>query len=220
MNPTCSSAARLWGLRPLGALAVCALLCACSTSSLLDSDIPVPTRYVLAPLPPAHDPQTSAASQVDLAIGRPDVAPGLDTARIAVLRGRKLDYYRGVQWSGNMLEVVQAFLVSSLQDQGLFRSVTAEQARVAGAYILDTEVRDFQAEYGQPRTAPTVRVTIIGRLIRIRDRALIATLRASATRDATDNHMRAVAEAFEGAAHEVVLRLAQETADAIDGDRE
>ncbi|WP_348240321.1 ABC-type transport auxiliary lipoprotein family protein, partial [Salmonella enterica] len=74
----------------------------------------------------------SAGSHVDLAIGRPDVAPGLDTQRIAVLRGRELDYFRRVQWSGTTQELVQAFLVHSLQDQLYFRSVTAEQARVEG----------------------------------------------------------------------------------------
>jgi cholesterol transport system auxiliary component len=189
-------------------------------TSLLDSELPVPTQYIIAPLPPAPNATSSAASQVDISIGRPDVAPGLDTARIAVLRGRELDYYRGVQWGGNTLEVVQAFLVASLQDQQLFRSVTSEQARVAGAYMLDSEVRDFQAEYDDGNSAPSVRVTIIGRLIRIVDRTLVATIPGTASRRAETNRMSAVAAAFEAAAHEVALKLAHETAAAIASDRE
>jgi cholesterol transport system auxiliary component len=137
-----------------------------------------------------------------------------------VLRGRQLDYYRAVQWGGNMHEVVQSLLVASLQDQKLFRSVTSEQARVAGAYMLDPEVRDFQAEYTEGRSAPTVRVTILGRLVRIADRALVETISASATRVAADNRMSAVAEAFEAAAHEVTRTLAQQTAAAVSQDRE
>ena len=70
---------------------VAALIAGCGTSSLLDSELPVATSYVIAPLPPAASATQSAASQTDLAIGRPDVAPGLDTSRIAVLRGRQLD---------------------------------------------------------------------------------------------------------------------------------
>jgi|HigsolmetaAR201D_1030396.scaffolds.fasta_scaffold01051_3 cholesterol transport system auxiliary component len=195
-------------------------LAACSTASLLDSEIPVPTNYVIAPLPPATSAVSTAASHVDLAIGRPDVAPGLDTQRIAVLRGRELDYYRRVQWGGTTTELVQSFLVNSLQDQHLFRSVTAEQARVAGPYILDTEVRDFQAEYVSGRSAPRVRVTIVGRLVRVADRKLVATIPATAVHDCDDNRMSVVAAAFESAAHEVAQKLAQETAAAIVEDRE
>jgi cholesterol transport system auxiliary component len=195
-------------------------LAACSTSSLLDSELPASTNYVIAPLPPAPNATQSAASQTDIAIGRPDVAPGLDTSRIAVLRGRQLDYYRGVQWGGNTLEVVQSLLVSSLQDQKLFRSVTSEQARVAGAYMLDSEVRDFQAEYTDGKDAPAVQVTIIGRLIRIADRALVDTISATATRDAADNRMNAVAAAFEAAAHQVAQSLARDIAAAVARDSE
>lgn len=196
------------------------LIAGCGTSSLLDSELPVATSYVIAPLPPAASATQSAASQTDLAIGRPDVAPGLDTSRIAVLRGRQLDYYRGVQWGGNTLEVVQALLVSSLQDQKLFRSVTSEQARVAGAYMLDSEVRDFQAEYTEGRSAPAAHVTIIGRLIRIADRALVDTISATARRDAADNNMGAVAAAFEVASHQVAQALARDVAAAVARDRE
>jgi len=201
-------------------LLVASVMAGCSSSSLLDSELPVPTNYVIASLPPAAAATQSAASQVDLAIGRPDVAPGLDTARIAVLRGRQLDYYRGVQWGGSTLEVVQSFLVNSLQDQKLFRSVTSEQARVAGAYMLDSEVRDFQAEYAEGRNAPTVRVSIIARLVRISDRALVDTIPASATHAAADNRMSAVAEAFEVAAQEVARTISKEAAAAVVRDRE
>jgi cholesterol transport system auxiliary component len=192
----------------------------CSTSSLLDSELPTPTSYVIAALPPAANATQSPASQTDIAIGRPDVAPGLDTSRIAVLRGRQLDYYRGVQWGGSTLEVVQALLVSSLQDQQLFRSVTSEQARVSSAYMLDSEVRDFQAEYSDGKAEPAAHVTIVARLIRISDRALVDTIAATATRQSTDNRMNAVAAAFEAAAHEVAQTLARETAAAVARDRE
>src|ERR1044072_3504122 len=115
--------------------------------SLFESDLPVPTRYVIATAAPAETATTSASSEVDLAIGRPDVAPGLDSERIAVLRGHELDYYRGALWGGSVLETVQTFLVAALQDQRRFRSVATEQARIAGDYLLDVEGRDFQSEH-------------------------------------------------------------------------
>lgn len=184
--------------------------------SLLETDLPPSTSYVLAPAPASSTGVTR--SEADLSIGRPDLSPGLDSERIAVLKGRQLDYYRGAQWGGRTAEVVQTLLVDSFEDQQLFRSVTAEQSRVASEYVLDISVRDFQAEYASDNDAPTARVTIQGRLIRVVDRQLVDTFGATAQSKASDNRLSAVAAAFEAAAHKVVLELAQKTATTIAAD--
>jgi cholesterol transport system auxiliary component len=188
------------------------------SGSLLETDLPTASIYVIAPVQAAPVQANASTLAVDLSIGRPDVSPGLDTNRIAVLKGRQLDYYRAASWGGSTLEVVQTFLVDSLEDQRLFRSVTAEQARVAGDYVLDVEVRDFQAEYANEGSPPVVRVKMIGRLIRIVDRELVASLAAEAQNPASADRMHAVAAAFEKTAHQVALELAQKTAAAIAGD--
>jgi cholesterol transport system auxiliary component len=198
-------------------VATLASLCA-GCGSLLETDLPPSTSYVIAPAPAASTGVTR--SEVDLSIGRPDLAPGLDTERIAVLKGRQLDYYRGAQWGGRSTEVVQTLLVDSFQDQQLFRSVTPEQSRVASQYVLDVSVRDFQAEYASDGGAPTAHVTIFGRLIRVVDRQLVDTFSATAESRAADNRMGAVAAAFETAAHKVVLELAQKTATVVAADAE
>lgn len=199
-------------------LAAVAFLCT-ACGSLFESKISLPARYVIAAAPAAASSSQTAASETDLAISRPDVAPGLDSDRIAVLRGRQLDYFRGVQWGGSVTEVVQAMLVNSFQGQQLFHSVTSEQARVSSNYLLDVEVRDFQAEYSEGRASPQVRVTIVGRIIRIKDRQLIDTLVATASRPAQENHMDVVAAAFESAAQEVALDLARRAASAVAKDK-
>lgn len=203
------------------AFALCALsgalLTACSTGALFDSDTPVPTSYVLAPAPPAQNPGTPIP--VDVSVSRPDLASGLDTDRIAVLKGRQLDYYRGVRWGSRALEVVQNLVVDSLHEQQLFRSVTPEQSRVAGDYVLDLYVRDFQAEYAPRDGAPTIHVAMIGRLIRVSDRKLVATVSANARAEAAADRMSAVAAAFERAAHEAILDLGRQTAAAITQNR-
>jgi cholesterol transport system auxiliary component len=203
------------------ALAAVVLSLACTgCSSLLNSELPSSTAYVLAPAPAAAQPSASGAADVDLSIGRPDMAPGLDTQRIAVLKGRALDYYRAARWGGSAVEVVQTLLVDSLEDQRLFRSVTADQARVAGDYMLDVEVRDFQAEYATESAAPSVHVTIVGRLIRVVDRQLVSTVSAEARSQASDNRLAPVVSAFETAAHEVALEIARRTAADVAGDAE
>src|SRR5512138_2631034 len=120
-------------------------LAGCSAGSLFDSDTPVPANYVLAAVPPAQELRTPIP--VDLSVSRPEMAAGLDTDRIAVLKGRELDYYRRVRWAVRATELVQTVVVDSLANQNWFRSVTPEQARVAGDYVLDLQVRAFQAEY-------------------------------------------------------------------------
>lgn len=205
----------LWG----AALSAGAWLTGCSTASLFDSETPTPTSYVLAPVPPATDATPSSASNVDVAIARPDVGPGLDTRRIAVLRGRQLDYYRGTEWGGSVPEIVQTLLVTSLDDQKLFRSVTSEQTRVSSEYLLDVEVRDFQAEYDSENGIPQVRVTMVARLIRIADRELIGSLAATAVLPAKDNRMSEVAAAFETASRQVALEIAGKSATAINADQ-
>ena len=205
------------GRNRLGAMfGVAALSLAGCTSSLLETDMPASTNYVLAPA--AMVASTVPRTQVDLSIGRPDLSPGLDTQRIAVLKGRQLDYYRAARWGGTAVEVVQSVLVASLQDQQLFRSVTAEQARVAGDYVLDVEVRDFQAEYASDSAAPLVHVSMVGRLIRIVDRKLVATISSAAQEQAADNRLSVVVASFETAAQRVAVDLAQKTAVAVAGD--
>lgn len=194
------------------AIVVAFALTASACGSLFESDLPAPTHYVLRTPPAATQAGASSASAIDLAIGRPDVGPGLDTDQIAVVRGNELDYYRAALWSGTVQETVQTFLVAAFQDQQLFRSVAAEQARIAGDYLLDIEVRDFQAEHGAAAT-PVAHVTLVCRLIRIRDRQLIDTITATASRPASAERMGAVAAAFEAAMQQVSLELANKTAD-------
>jgi cholesterol transport system auxiliary component len=204
-------------LRVLVVGALCLASASCG-GSLFESDLPAVTRYVIATPPPATSVSPSSASQVDLAIGRPDVAPGLDTERIAVIRGHELDYYRGALWRGTVLDTVQAYLVTTLQEQKLFRSVASEQARVGGEYLLDVEVRDFQAEYAGGAATPTAHVSVVGRIIRIRDRKLIETISAAATKQAGENRLAAVASAFETAMQQVSLDIASRTATVIAAD--
>lgn len=200
-----------------GAVAViaAAALSAC-TGALLETELPANALYVLAPAPADASAQTPLA--VDLAVGVPNVAPGLDTDRIAVLKGRRLDYYRGARWGASTNALVHTFIVDSLEDRRLFRSVTAEQARVAADYVLDIDVRDFQAEYVSDSGAPTVRVALHGRLIRVVDRKLVTTMATTSESIANDNRMHAVTAAFEAAMQKVAAELAQQTSNAVAGD--
>jgi len=197
----------------LTVVAVCLCVAAC-TSSILQSKIPTPNIYVLAAMP--VDVATVATLPVDLAVARPTAVPGLDSDRIAVLHEeRRLDYYQESQWGAALPEVVQSLLVGSLQNQKLFRSVTTEQARVSASYLLDLEIRDFQAEYASDSAPPTVRVTLIGSLIRIKDRKLIGIFPTTFTTTAAANRLGAVIAAFESTARQAVAAMGKQTASTV-----
>lgn len=198
----------------LGAIA--SLQLAGCTTSLFDSESPVPTNYVLASAAATALPLPHA--DVDIAVQRPDAAPGLDSDRIAVLKGRQLDYYRGVRWGSPAPEVVRALLVDSLEDQHIFRSVTRDESRVGGDYVLDVQLRDFQAEYAEGAASPTVHVGTVVRLIRVVDRKLVTTVTAESRVPAREERMAAVAAAFEQASNAVALDLLNQLAAAIAAD--
>ena len=159
-------------------------------------------------------------SEADLSHGRPDLAPGLDSERIAVLKGGSSTTTAARSGADARPKSSRRCSWIQFEDQQLFRSVTPEQSRVASEYVLDISVRDFQAEYASDSGAPTAHVTILGRLISVVDRQLVDTFAATAQSKAADNRLGPVAAAFETAAHKVVLELAQKTATAIAGDAE
>jgi ABC-type uncharacterized transport system auxiliary subunit len=183
------------------------------TSGLLETKFPVPTTYVLAPLQAAGGGQSQSA---DLTVAIPAPAPGLDTERIATLHdARRLDYYQDARWGATAAEVMQSLLVASLQNQAAFRSVTPEQARVSATHLLDLQLRDFQAEYSSKSAAPTVRVTLIATVVRLKDRKLLASFPATATVQADENRLSAVIAAFESAAQQTAATISKQAYAAV-----
>jgi len=173
-------------------------------------------NYALRPVQSAAASVTHTA--VDITIDRPVTAPGLDTDRIGVLRGHQLDYYRAVKWGSPAPEVMQALLVDSLEDQHVFRSVTREQSRIASDYVFDVQLRDFQSEYAEGASIPTIHVSAVVRIVRVPDRKLVATVTAESNVRAIEDRMGAVAAAFEKAGNAVALDLLNQIAPVLSAD--
>ena len=186
------------------------------TTSIFDSEAPIPKSYVLRSASSA--PNSVAHTAVDITIDRPHTAPGLDSDRIGVLRGHQLDFYRAVKWGSPAPEVMQVLLVDSLQDQHVFRSVTREESRIASDYVLDVQLRDFQSEYTEGSAIPTVHVGAVVRLVRVPDRKLVATMIADSRVQAAEDRMAAVATAFEKAGNAIALDVVNQIAPAIAAD--
>jgi cholesterol transport system auxiliary component len=189
------------------------------TGSLFTSKVPAPQVYVLTP-PPQEAPAIAQPSQADLVLSITSADPGLFSEHITALRpGRRLDTFNHALWGSSAPRVLQAFLITSLQHQGRFRSVISDDTRVAAPYVVDTDLRDFQAEYGAEGAAPTVRITIVALVMRVKDRALIKMIPLTATARADGDRLGSVVEAFEKAATQVAGSLGEELTTALQDEK-
>ncbi len=210
------SSSILLQLRRKARVAMTLLLCATlglggCVSKILESKVDEPQVYVLKV---SNVAPASVAYPVQISIALPTAAPGLDTSRIAVLRNdNQLDYYFGARWGGSAPQVVQSFLIDALQTQQSFKSVVAETARVDADYLLELQLKDFQAEYASGDN-PVVNVSITGTLINIKTRKSVTIVTASASVAAQDNRLGAVVTAFQRAVQQTSNTISTQLAAA------
>jgi cholesterol transport system auxiliary component len=203
---------RLTIMRVTTALSL-SLLAGC-TGSLLTSKEVAPQTYRLTALP--AEPQNAAPFDALLLVARPSAAPGLDTERIAVLHpDRRLDYYAASQWGAALPDVLQHVVVESLQNTGRVRGVQRDLANFRSDFVLQLDVRAFQAEYEDGGT-PRVRVDLIATIGRVNDRRSVFTFAAGALEPAESNTMSAVVAAFDKALQSATRTVLTNTIDYVD----
>lgn len=139
------------------------LLCVSGCSSFsLNSSAPETAMYLLHPRADNTTPAITDAVAT-IVIEKPEIAPGLDTDRIALYRdnGRVLDYYAGGHWPDSLQQTLHAFFKESLQQTFTIREDTQRPEKNEIRYRLRVYARDFQAEYPYaPEGAPYTRTTL------------------------------------------------------------
>jgi cholesterol transport system auxiliary component len=193
----------------LALLALLALLLGAAGCSGLQSKEPAAQVYTLTPsLPEASGGQ--AAALVTIKVLRPWCAPGLDSDNIAMTRsGQRFDFYAHSRWAAPLPELVQASAVDALRAAGHFRAVQSDAVPLAGDYLLQLEIKRFQAEY-RGDGAPLVRVQLVATLGRSADRSLVSSVVAMSDVPAGANRVQSVSAAFETALGQVLAQLAQQ----------
>ncbi len=193
MSPSLSRAGRA---RRRLALAAAALALAGCTAVLEPLRPESPQLYVLSPKSTFAD----GLPRVDwqLLVEPPVSAAGLDTFRIALRETPvTLDYYASVAWTDRAPQMVQTLLVESFENSGRIVSVGRESAGLRSDFLLQSELREFQAEYfgGEPR----VRVGLNSKLISFPDREIIAGATFSHAVPFRDGSFDTVVTAFDEA---------------------
>ncbi|HYE50772.1 MAG TPA: ABC-type transport auxiliary lipoprotein family protein [Azospirillaceae bacterium] len=164
-------------------------------------------------LTPAVDRQDGAPVGWQLLVETPLTSAMLNSTRI-VLReeGGNLNYYSDAEWAEPLPEMIQGLMIESFENTGRIVAIGRETSGLRADYVLLTEIRDFYAEYqdGEPdKTAPTVRVRIRTKLVRMPRRTIEAGETFEATVRAGSPAMADIVQAYNTAFHDVARRAAE-----------
>ena len=145
-------------------------------------------------------------------VERPIAAAGLNSQKIALQRSPvTLDYFARASWTDTAPQLVQTLLIESFENTGKIRAVTRESTSLRPDYVLQTELREFQAEYTSPAQPPTVRVRLNAKLIRLPDRTIIGNQTVERTWTAAKPDMESVVLAFDEALGKVMKQVVEWT---------
>lgn len=168
-------------------------LAACSGN--LIGPPPASQIYVLHPDFPALPEAPMADWQ--LVIADPIAPQSLDRERIALLRApNAMDYYANAQWNDRVPELLQSLLVEAFEKSGRIKAVGRDVQDLAGNYILETEIRDFEAYYPVPDTAPKIRVSLTATFMGSLRHDVVATMHSEHEAQAAANDLWSVTAAF------------------------
>lgn len=143
-----------------------------------------------------------------LVIESPSATPGLNTARIALRpTPTTFDYFGGAGWSEVLPVMVQGVLIDAFEHSGGIDVFGPDLVGLRADYALLTEIRDFQAEYEDARSAPRVRVRIQTRLVRLPRRASIASTSVLRVVPAAGTGIEEIVDAFDRALADAAREL-------------
>lgn len=150
-----------------------------------------------------------------LLVETPLAHSGIDSTRIALLQAsNELNYYSNANWIDTAPEMVQQFLVESFENTNRIVSVGREATGLRSDFVLKTDLRDFQAEYGSgdiSSTAPTVHVRLACKLVRMPRRNIVASDTFTARVRADSSRLVDIIAAFDNALEAAMRRAVEWT---------
>jgi cholesterol transport system auxiliary component len=154
----------------------------------------------LYPIRPAFPAGSGEKVGWALSILRPDIAPGLDTERMALTQpDGSMDYYAKANYPDRVSPMVQQALLDGFEASGRVDAVAPEQAALHADYNLVTEVKDFAAHYTQADGNPRVVVSLTAKLTTTHGRVIVSSFSTNQTLNASANSAVAVAQALQQA---------------------
>jgi ABC-type uncharacterized transport system auxiliary subunit len=163
---------------------------------------------------PASAAQTEAPPS--LQVPRPQADPGLATELITLVQSdHRMDHYAASRWAGALPDVVETLAIDTLRASGNWSSVNDAPSPFAADYLLQINIRRFEADYTSGSDAPKAHVMLDCTIARRIGRELLTSFVAEGVADAEANKMSAVVAAFEKAANTALATMAQRSSDAV-----
>ena len=147
-------------------------LTGCSASGLLAPSGAPPKIYTLSA--PKEIASTAPQAGWQLLIAMPAAVNDINTTRIAIIPApSRMDYYADVTWADRPAAMLQELMLQSFDRSGRIAAVQRQSGGLKSDFLLTTEIEDFEVDNAAAEPAAHIRVT--ARLVRSRDRAIIAT---------------------------------------------
>ncbi|WP_374651353.1 ABC-type transport auxiliary lipoprotein family protein [Dongia sp.] len=148
--------------------------------------------------PPALDWQ--------LVVAEPKAGADLATNRIALTRAaNRIEYFAEGVWSDAAPALVQSKLIEAFEDVVPQLAVGRDSAGLKPDYILQSELRDFQAAYSGNSGEAAIRIT--AKLVKMPERKIVKSISAEARQPSAGGGLSGIVAAFETALGDVFNQL-------------
>lgn len=135
-----------------------------------------------------------------LAVVRPRGNDMIETARLAVNpTPDRIEVYKGVAWADSTPELVQQATINAFEDSGRIAAVSRQGNGLRTDFMLQTDLREYQAVYRTPAGPPEVVLTISAKLVSFAGSRVVASRVFRQTVPAASTDVHAVAHAFDTA---------------------
>jgi len=151
--------------------------------------------FVLAP--DLHDLPKLEKVSWQLAIARPTTSQSLNTQRIALTRGVNMDYFANAEWTDTAPQLLQSLLLEAFEKSHAIPAVATDLEGVHAEYILETELRDFEARYDASDAPPSCVIGVTVKLVKTLGRDVVAMQEIRKETTAKANTVQDVVAAFD-----------------------
>jgi cholesterol transport system auxiliary component len=144
-----------------------------------------------------------------LIVSEPVAEQSLDTARIALARSpTRLDYFADSAWTDRTPALLQDLIIEAFENSGRVVAIGRFASDLRADYVLQTELRDFEARYdGASTQPPTIHVRIEAKLVKMPERDIIGNMIFAQEATAAQNEIDSIVVAFDEALNQVLSRL-------------
>lgn len=174
--------------------------------ALLSSPDPV-NLYRFGTTPVGGAAAIEPASQVQVAMRRPEFVQAAREDRILGVTGSEAAYIAGARWVSPANVLFSDSLEEAFASQAQRVRLVGPRELTRSNQALDIDVRTFEARYPAPGTAPTVTIVARVRLLNAQERTVSAERVFTVEQPASANRVSAIVEAFDVATRDLNTQI-------------